>query len=91
MGKADLHIHSNASDGEHTPQALILKVQEKNLQNIAITDHDTIKGYQEAKALAADAGIELISGVELSLLWESREIHILAYAFDDENRKILEL
>ena len=91
MGKADLHIHTSASDGEHTPQELILKVQSKNLQTIAITDHDTIKGYMEAKSPAADAGIELMSGVELSVLWDSREIHILAYAFDDENRQMLEL
>lgn len=91
MGRADLHIHTHASDGNLTPEELLLKAKSKKLETISITDHDTIKGYLEAKKLAPDLGIELIPGVEFTAIWESREIHILAYNFDDQNRGFLEL
>lgn len=91
MGKADLHIHTNASDGDLSPEDLISKVARKGLKTISITDHDTIKGYKQASGLAAENGIELIPGVEISTVWNNREIHVLAYAFDEENEGFLTL
>lgn len=91
MGKADLHIHTNASDGDLSPEELIEKVSRKNLEIISITDHDTINGYLDAKPHAAEKEIELIPGVEISTIWGKREIHVLAYAFDDEDEKFLQL
>lgn len=91
MGKADLHIHTNASDGDLSPEALINKVAEKGLQTISITDHDTIRGYLDAKELAAEKGIEIIPGVEISTVWVGREIHVLAYAFDEDDEDFLSL
>lgn len=91
MGKADLHIHTNASDGDLSPKDLIKKIGQKNLQTISITDHDTIRGYLDAKELADEKDIELISGVEISTVWGDREIHVLAYAFDEENEDFLSL
>lgn len=91
MGKADLHIHTNASDGDLSPEELINKVSQKNLEVIAITDHDTINGYLEAKKFAAAKEIELIPGVEISTVWNEREIHVLAYCFDEENSDFLSL
>lgn len=91
MGKADLHIHTNASDGDLSPEDVITKVSGKGLQTISITDHDTIKGYLEAKEYASGKKIELIPGVEISVQWEDREIHVLAYAFDEENEEFQNL
>lgn len=91
MGKADLHIHTNASDGDLTPEELIEKVSGKNLDVIAITDHDTISGYLKAKPFAADKEIEIIPGAEISTVWNNREIHVLAYGFDEENEDFLSL
>lgn len=91
MGKADLHTHTNASDGDLPPEELIHKVSQKNLEVIAITDHDTINGYLGAKKFAAEKEIELIPGVEISTVWNEREIHVLAYGFDEENNDFLRL
>lgn len=91
MGKADLHTHTNASDGDLTPEELINKVSKKNLDIISITDHDTINGYLDAKTHAKEKEIELIPGVEISTIWGDREIHVLAYEFDEENEDFLKL
>lgn len=85
MGKADLHTHTTASDGKLTADELILKAKEKGLTTLAITDHDTIKGYLAAKDIAEKNGIQLVSGVEITAKWENREIHVLAYHFDDDD------
>lgn len=93
MGKADLHIHTNASDGEYEPGEILQKAIKKGLKTIAITDHDSIKGYIKARELNSDNQIELLSGVELSVRWNGREVHLLAYCFDadDENVNLLML
>jgi 3',5'-nucleoside bisphosphate phosphatase len=91
LGKADLHTHTNASDGALSPADLIRKAKEKGLKVLAITDHDTIKGYTEAKEPAREAGIELISGAEITALWNDREVHLLAYLFDDSDPGLLQL
>lgn len=91
MGKADLHIHTNASDGECTPSEILEKAIEKGLDTISITDHDTIKGYKKARDLELSNEIELLPGVEMSVQWENKEVHLLSYCFDpdDENVNIL--
>lgn len=91
MGKADLHIHTNASDGDLSPEDLINKVSGKGLETISITDHDTINGYLEAKEFASKKNIELIPGVEISAQWNEREIHVLAYAFEEEDENFRKL
>lgn len=91
MGKADLHTHTNASDGLLTPEDLILKAKSKGLKTLSITDHDTIKGYLQAIPFANQHDIELIPGVEITTLWKGREVHLLAYLFDVENKPFLQL
>ena len=91
MGKADLHIHTNASDGELSPEELLKKVSRKGLNTIAITDHDTIDGFLQAREIAEDLDIELITGIEFSAIWNKREIHVLAYAFDEKNELFIQL
>jgi 3',5'-nucleoside bisphosphate phosphatase len=91
LGKTDLHTHTLYSDGAYSPQELINLASEKKLKAISITDHDTISGYLKAKDYAREAGIELIPGVEISSVWGDREVHILAYLFDEQNPAFLDL
>lgn len=91
MGKADLHTHTNASDGDCSAEFLLRRAKKKGLRTLAITDHDTVRGYLAALEIADEVGIKLIPGVEVSCQWSSREVHILAYNFevDDEGIKSL--
>jgi len=82
---ADLHIHTRCSDGADSPEAVVTIAIEKDLQCIAITDHDTVEGIAPAMAAAAETGLEVIAGVELSSHDGGRDIHILGYCFDPAN------
>lgn len=73
----DLHTHSDRSDGSDHPARLIEKAARRGLSAVALTDHDTLSGVDEAKAAAASCGIELIPGIELSCDWEPGTMHML--------------
>ncbi|MDZ7689999.1 MAG: PHP domain-containing protein [Balneolaceae bacterium] len=73
MGKADLHIHTIASDGRMAPEEIPELARENGLKVIAITDHDTINGYERAKDAGHEIGIEVLSGVELTCDFNGRE------------------
>lgn len=88
MARADLHIHTTASDGRSTPQEILKNAQRHNLEIIAITDHDTIKGYRQAAGLAADYEIEVLPGAEITADFNGRECHLLAYCFDPDHPAI---
>lgn len=64
--KVDLHCHSTRSDGSDSPTELVTRAHSAGVEMLALTDHDTILGLEEAKAVAADCGIQLINGVEIS-------------------------
>ncbi len=82
MGQIDLHSHTIASDGTLTPGELIKLAKKQGLKAIAITDHDTVDGIEEAMAVAEEiGGIEVIPGVEVSADYFG-EIHILGYLMD---------
>lgn len=89
--KADLHLHTTASDGAVNPIDLVELVHSKGLSTIAITDHDSIVGYKMALPRARELGIELIPGVEITCNFQGRESHILAYGFDVTATPLLEL
>lgn len=96
MKYIDLHIHTTASDGTYTPLELVDYAVKKKLSAIAITDHDTMKGIQEAIDHIAESHlpIELILGMEMSAsgMEQVYGIHILAYFFDkspEERTRIL--
>ena len=74
----DLHLHTTASDGKYSSQEVLNKAVAAGLQIISITDHDTIKGYEELKDVAVGKVI-LIPGTEVTTYYEGLEIHILAY------------
>jgi 3',5'-nucleoside bisphosphate phosphatase len=63
----DLHAHSTASDGSETPSALVARAVDLGLRALALTDHDTLEGIEEARASAGRVGLDLIPGTELSL------------------------
>ncbi len=62
----DLHTHTDQSDGSLAPAAIVRAAVEMRLEALAITDHDTLGGYDEARAAAAECGLELVCGIELS-------------------------
>lgn len=73
----DLHTHSTASDGSDPPAVLVEKAVAARLRAIALTDHDTLDGIEEAQQAADRAGIELVPGVELSLDWSRGGMHLI--------------
>ncbi|MDF1762478.1 MAG: PHP domain-containing protein [Oleibacter sp.] len=81
----DLHCHSTASDGSLAPAAVVERAAERGVKVLAITDHDTVAGYDEALAAAKHAGIKLIAGIELSCVWGGVTIHIVGLNFDPKS------
>lgn len=79
VGKADLHAHTTASDGTMPPSAVVARAKEAGLAAVAITDHDTMAGVEEAIAEGQRLGIIVVPGIELSTVADGRDIHILAY------------
>ena len=78
----DLHTHSTASDGTLTPTELVTRAARAGIQVLALTDHDTLDGIAEAQAAAAELGLTLIPGVEISVTWGGRTLHILGLGLD---------
>lgn len=91
MAKADLHIHTTASDGHSTPIEIVQSAFEHKLEIISITDHDTIRGYREARETAENLDITLLPGVEITADFKGQECHLLAYCFDPFHQKIRNL
>ena len=78
----DLHTHSTASDGVYTPAELLHKAKEAGLAVIALTDHDTTDGLEEAKQAAQTVNIDLIPGIEINTDIAGGEVHVLGYFLD---------
>ncbi|HOK13769.1 MAG TPA: PHP domain-containing protein [Candidatus Kapabacteria bacterium] len=85
---ADLHTHTNCSDGILTPDELLAKAIEHNITHISITDHDNIDGYKIALQSEHTKQIEIIPGIELSCSENQLEYHLLGYNFDIENKEL---
>lgn len=79
----DLHIHSIYSDGLYTVEQIVERAKKYNLKAISITDHDTLAGQAEARRLAKEAGIEYVTGMEISSAYKNYDVHILGYFIDD--------
>lgn len=92
MNFIDMHTHSTASDGLYSPSRLVEYALEKGLSGIAITDHDTIGGIEEAIQQASYyKDFIIIPGIELSTEYNNEEIHILGYRIDYTNENLLKV
>ncbi|PIE33856.1 hypothetical protein CSA56_10105 [candidate division KSB3 bacterium] len=90
-GYIDLHLHTNHSDGQFSPKQLVEKAIQHQLRAIAVTDHDTVSGIQEARYWAQHDSLQFLEGVEMSTYTEEDgELHILGYAIDPESSALRE-
>lgn len=87
---ADLHLHTNFSDGTYTPEELVLQAQKNGLSTIALTDHDTVEGCARAEQAAAAVKMGFICGSELTAEQDGQEIHVLGYFLDTSNPALLQ-
>ena len=89
-GQIDLHCHSAASDGILSPTALVSRAKSHGVSVLAVTDHDTVQGLQEAFLAASAQGVVLVPGIELTARWGSRVVHVVGLNFDRQSTAILE-
>lgn len=78
----DLHCHSTASDGALPPADVVSRAASQGVATLALTDHDSVAGLAEAAAAAKEAGIEAVAGVEISVTWEGRTVHVIGLHVD---------
>ncbi len=82
----DLHMHTNYSDGRWPAQQLIDYLASEHFDLVSITDHDRVDKVAEIRSLAAEKGLPVLPGVEMSTEWDGRMAHMLCYGFDpDQN------
>ena len=79
---ADLHCHSTVSDGTLTPEALAQRAKDRGVELWALTDHDEIGGQQRAAAAAREAGLDYLTGCEISVTFANLTVHIVGLGFD---------
>lgn len=81
-GPIDLHLHSNVSDGTGTPAQVVRDAFDAGVRTMALTDHDTADGWEEATAECQRLGMTFIPGMEFSTRVDGGSVHMLAYLFD---------
>jgi len=86
---ADLHIHTRKSDGTNTVEEVFQRAKESGLEAIAITDHDTIAGVPEGLEMSLKYGVKFVPGIELSAIYNGKEIHIVALFIDWKNQEFV--
>ncbi len=89
-GPIDLHTHSSISDGTETPAELIQAAVAAGLGTIALTDHDSTAGWQEAFDAASGTGLTVVPGMEFSTRHGTKSVHLLAYLIDPDNAALRE-
>jgi len=90
MKFADLHLHTQFSDGTFTPEELVLRAQKAGLACIALTDHDSVEGCERAATACAAVQMDFIAGSELTAEHKDTEVHILGYFLDIKNKVLLD-
>jgi 3',5'-nucleoside bisphosphate phosphatase len=88
--RIDLHTHSTASDGTQSPAEVVSSAAEAGLDVLALTDHDTTRGWDEAAVAAQQHGIALVRGIEISCQHEGITIHLLGYLQDPSSPGLLD-
>jgi predicted metal-dependent phosphoesterase TrpH len=87
---ADLHCHSVVSDGTLTPEALAARAKANGVQLWALTDHDEIGGQERAMAAAKAEGMKYLTGVEISITFAGKTVHIVGLGFDHQNEALVQ-
>jgi len=87
----DLHTHSNCSDGSLTPAELVARAAAAGIEVLALTDHDTVTGLDQAQRSAGEHGLHLVPGVEISAAWRSQAIHVLGLWIDPACAELCEV
>ncbi len=85
MLNADLHCHSNVSDGVLAPAELALRAKANGVDVWALTDHDEVGGIADARSAAKDAGLPFMAGVEISITWAGKTVHIVGLGIDEQD------
>ena len=85
---ADLHCHSTASDGTLLPKEVVTRAADNGVEMLSLTDHDTTAGLDEAYLAAQEKHIRLIPGIELSVTWQEKLLHIIGLDIDPEHRPL---
>ncbi|MFC1565074.1 PHP domain-containing protein [candidate division KSB1 bacterium] len=88
--KADLHLHTNMSDGLLSPQELILKIKNAGITIFSVTDHDTVAALDEMKRRSDFFGLTAVPGVELSAEYENRDMHFIGYFINYHSKRFLD-
>ncbi len=86
----DLHCHSTVSDGLLNPDEVARLAHSKGVDVWALTDHDELGGLQLARATAQALGMRFINGVEISITWASKTVHILGLGIDPDNQALID-
>lgn len=89
-GRADLHAHTTHSDGALVPYDLIQRAHSAGLNVLSITDHDNVGALDEGIEWGKSLGMEVITGLELSVSLGEKDVHVLAYFFDHRNQDLLD-
>jgi predicted metal-dependent phosphoesterase TrpH len=87
---ADLHCHSVVSDGTLTPEALAARAKANGVQLWALTDHDEIGGQERAMAAAKSESMQYLTGVEISITFAGKTVHIVGLGFDHKNEALVQ-
>ena len=85
MLNADLHCHSNVSDGVLAPAEVAARAKANGVEVWALTDHDEVGGIADARAAATDIGLRFVAGVEISITWAGKTVHIVGLGIDENN------
>jgi predicted metal-dependent phosphoesterase TrpH len=86
----DLHLHTTASDGLLSPDALVERLAEAGIHTFSVTDHDTVAGLARAEAAAARHGLRFVPGIEITAVEDGLDVHMLGYGFDPTSSNLLQ-
>lgn len=89
MSNIDLHCHSNISDGLLSPAELAARAKANGVDIWALTDHDEVRGIQEARQAAADMNLKYVPGVEISVTWAEQTVHVVGLHIDETSESLI--